>query len=199
MKMKTILLAVAALGLAVTSGFSQGSVTFQQSGGIFVYTNTASTSTKANSGMGIKIELLYQPDTGGSAPDASGLATINGSLGNWEQWGTLVSVGSPTPGNFSATTETTGTDVTAGSPVWATAIAWSGGYANLGAAQTAGATFYGVANAGVWVQNTYGGTQSATSTSAAWTGLVLTPTPEPATIALGGLGAAALLLFRRRK
>jgi len=31
-------------------------------------------------------------------------------------------------------------------------------------------------------------------------GLELTPTvPEPATIALGGLGAAALLMFRRRK
>jgi len=29
--------------------------------------------------------------------------------------------------------------------------------------------------------------------------MVLTPAPEPATIALGGLGAAALLLFRRRK
>jgi hypothetical protein len=33
-----------------------------------------------------------------------------------------------------------------------------------------------------------------------WSGnLILTPVPEPSTIALGGLGAAALLLFRRRK
>jgi hypothetical protein len=33
-----------------------------------------------------------------------------------------------------------------------------------------------------------------------WSGnLNLTPVPEPTTIALGGLGAAALLLFRRRK
>jgi hypothetical protein len=30
-------------------------------------------------------------------------------------------------------------------------------------------------------------------------GFTLVPTPEPSTIALGGLGAAALLLFRRRK
>jgi hypothetical protein len=29
--------------------------------------------------------------------------------------------------------------------------------------------------------------------------LVMSPTPEPSTIALGGLGAASLLLFRRRK
>lgn len=35
--------------------------------------------------------------------------------------------------------------------------------------------------------------------TAAYNGLVLQPVPEPATIALGGLGAAALLLFRRRK
>jgi len=34
-----------------------------------------------------------------------------------------------------------------------------------------------------------------------WSGdlVLLTPVPEPTTIALGGLGAAALLLFRRRK
>lgn len=33
-----------------------------------------------------------------------------------------------------------------------------------------------------------------------WNGnIVLVPVPEPTTIALGGLGAAALLLFRRRK
>jgi hypothetical protein len=29
--------------------------------------------------------------------------------------------------------------------------------------------------------------------------MIITPVPEPATIALGGIGAAALLLFRRRK
>jgi hypothetical protein len=43
---------------------------------------------------------------------------------------------------------------------------------------------------------------SINSGSGQWNGnLLLTPTtvPEPSTIALGGLGAAALLLFRRRK
>lgn len=37
-------------------------------------------------------------------------------------------------------------------------------------------------------------------TGSGWNGnLVLTPVPEPTTIALGGIGAAALLLFRRKK
>jgi hypothetical protein len=35
--------------------------------------------------------------------------------------------------------------------------------------------------------------------SGGYAGLVLAPVPEPTTIALGGLGAAALLMFRRRK
>jgi hypothetical protein len=35
--------------------------------------------------------------------------------------------------------------------------------------------------------------------SATFTGLTLQPVPEPSTLALAGLGAAALLIFRRRK
>jgi hypothetical protein len=43
-------------------------------------------------------------------------------------------------------------------------------------------------------------TPAALSTgSAAFSGLVLSTIPEPTTLALGGLGAAALLMFRRRK
>jgi hypothetical protein len=35
--------------------------------------------------------------------------------------------------------------------------------------------------------------------AAGFNGLVLAPIPEPSTFALAGLGAAALLIFRRRK
>jgi hypothetical protein len=39
----------------------------------------------------------------------------------------------------------------------------------------------------------------ATATASTWNGLTLTPVPEPSSMALAGLGAAALVLFRRRK
>jgi hypothetical protein len=44
------------------------------------------------------------------------------------------------------------------------------------------------------------GIPSSVNGAGAWNGsLTLVPIPEPSTIALGGLGAAALMMFRRRK
>jgi hypothetical protein len=62
------------------------------------------------------------------------------------------------------------------------------GWSNVGSIQP---TTAAAAQSGTSPVTIYGGTGI--------TGLTLVPTPEPATIALGGLGAAALLLFRRRK
>jgi len=65
----------------------------------------------------------------------------------------------------------------------------------------AGVPFAGTAEA----QNITAATGIATPTAVFGNGagligsFVMTPVPEPTTIALGGLGAAALLLFRRRK
>lgn len=203
MKIKTILLAAAALGLAVTTGFAQGTISFQTAvtTGPYVTTNVNGTTGKANSATGGRVELLYQPDTGGSAPSTAGLTSFGSvTLGNWEVLPTIAAAGSPTAGNIALTGETTGNDVAAGGNVWLTSIGWSGGYATLAAAQAANAAgeMYGSASP-VWSQATGGGSLAPVSTSPFFTGLVLTPTPEPATIALGGLGAAALLLFRRRK
>jgi hypothetical protein len=39
----------------------------------------------------------------------------------------------------------------------------------------------------------------ATGTASTWNGITMTPVPEPSSMALAGLGAAALVLFRRRK
>jgi hypothetical protein len=62
------------------------------------------------------------------------------------------------------------------------------GWSNVGSIQPITAAQAGV---GTGAPSIYGGSGI--------TSFVLVPTPEPATIALGGLGAAALLLFRRRK
>ena len=80
----------------------------------------------------------------------------------------------------------------------------AGTYASYAAA-TAAAT--GTTYVGTTTQFTAKEVQSPTTpvdmagtSPGMWTGsLLLTPVPEPTTIALGGLGAAALLLFRRRK
>jgi hypothetical protein len=101
----------------------------------------------------------------------------------------------------------------AGSQVYVQVFAWDSTFANPDVALTDGA-FFVAWSAGA--NNTvYGATGPAELTS----GLTLSPapgapifgtavgqfgkavffTPEPGTIAIGGLGAAALLLFRRRK
>jgi hypothetical protein len=78
---------------------------------------------------------------------------------------------------------------------------WTGSYTSLAAAIAAGA------NTGITAEftNPTGGGGSPAAAAADlvnWTvanSLVLVPVPEPSTIVLGGLGAAALLAFRRRK
>jgi len=94
---------------------------------------------------------------------------------------------------------------------WAgTATTWAAEAASPGGSLIgfSGETFNGSQLGALgWVQPT--GNPNATPTpilpgavvlgSGGYAGLVVEPVPEPATIALGGLGAAALLLFRRRK
>jgi len=78
-------------------------------------------------------------------------------------------------------------------------VGWTGNYANYAAAVLAGAN---VGDTGAFQNHTGGGgtPAAAPANMTGWVGnLTLTPVPEPTTLALGGLGAAALLLFRRRK
>lgn len=86
---------------------------------------------------------------------------------------------------------------------------WTGGYASYATALAQGAyvgetaTFTAAeANEGITPKGTPGYVDEGTGQNIAgeWNGnLVLQQVPEPSTIALGGLGAAALLLFRRKK
>jgi len=77
---------------------------------------------------------------------------------------------------------------------------------NAGSWGAAGGVGGAATRAGVyaWMQGTGDYTSSPPGTSTPFAGLgdkdlVMTPIPEPSTFALAGLGAAALLIFRRRK
>jgi hypothetical protein len=84
---------------------------------------------------------------------------------------------------------------------------WSGNFASYAAAM-AGGTYLGQTPTFTSAEGNASATPPGapvhltpvTPGAGQWTGnLILVPVPEPSTIALGGLGAAALLLFRRRK
>jgi len=197
MKKITILSLAAVLGLAVSSGFAQGTINFANSSTTLV-TIQGGGSAPVTTTSGIKVELFYQPDPSGSlAPTPiSGLGTI----GNWEAISTLANI-NPLPGRFNGGGVTTGTDVLPAGNVWVDIVSYNGNYTSLQAALNGTATMVGYST--VWSQGTGdGGSVGAvliTPPTGGFGGLVLTPVPEPSTIVLGGLGAAALLAFRRRK
>jgi hypothetical protein len=198
MNTKATILAAAVLALASAGAFAQGTISFVNTASTLVTTNNGQTTGASTSGFGSKIQLLYIPDTGQSAPTvtpAGGSGFIAGALtGGWELAGTPVSVGSPLAGRFGSVTETTGNDVAQQGNVWLMAVAWNGGATSYANATTA--TYAGVS--AVWSQATGGGAVLPVNTTG-FSGLQLLPVPEPSTIALAGLGAASLLLFRRRK
>jgi len=86
---------------------------------------------------------------------------------------------------------------------------WTGNFASYAAATAGGAGTY-LGQTPSFISGEGNGTVTPPTTpvnlalpapgAGNWNGnLILVPVPEPSTIALGGLGAAALLLFRRRK
>lgn len=192
---KSLVIALAVLGCAATTGLSQGTISFQNTASTLVTTNDFEGHLGvANSTSGIKIELLYQPNNGGSAP-----AAVTGlyDLGNWEVAMPTAGDMAASPGRFGAFSVTTGTDVAPGGNVWLEAIMWNGGYTTLAAAQAGEVTGFGMST--VWSQGTGNGNDILpVSTTPYFTGMTFL-VPEPSTIALGIFGTAALLLFRRRK
>ena len=181
------------------SGYSQGLVQFANfsgTGGGKVYSGTTNTLATGST----TLELLYGP-----AGDT--LAQLI-ALGTGQVFTYNISSTPSLQGEFFYGTVTT-TQPAGGGSADATlnvelAIAgWTGGFANYAAALAAGnAPSIGITAA---FGNPTGGGGSPPSTAATlvdWTAansLVLSSSPEPTTLALGGLGAAALLMFRRRK
>jgi hypothetical protein len=206
--MKKLILTAACAAMAV-SGFAQGTVGFQNavttefyfgtvSGGVL----TASSVVPASSTV-IDVGLFYS---------ATAFSTLSaGTLGGIVQIGTAA-------GQIHGSAAYEPNGVNGGDVDFYQVFAWDASYgsslAGLEACVAAGG-FFGASSAGVG-NTTYGfigNSISITANTSPASGapifntsgnsfgktVILSSTPEPTTIALGGLGAAALLLFRRRK
>ena len=211
--MKKILVTTLVACALVSSALAQGTVTFLAPIGGIKYTTDGTTmtafpagnpATLANYGQ-LNIAAYYHSTVGTTISMIGGVPDLTATAG-WKLAGPIVSQIAPLAGGVPAKVLTT-TDTAANAPVQMEIVAWTGSAASFNAAALAGGNvllaWTGDAKSGGllgWNQATGGGTAPPASlTAGAFNGLVLAPIPEPSTFALAGLGAAALLIFRRRK
>jgi len=199
--MKKLTLIPAAL-MVCAGVYAQGSGTIS----IQNDTTTLVTSTLGNVGpsAGYKLELFYQIDNGGNAPTA---INSSGALGNWQatQFGVFgfTPANLPQGGIFDPGIATL-SGIPAGANVWLELIGWNNNAATLSAAQAGGATAFGYSQ--VWANGTGNvvvgsnppGAPDGIIGPTQFTGLQIVA-PEPTTLALGAIGVASLLAFRRKK
>lgn len=180
--MKKILLTIAAAGLTA-GAFAQGTVILENSAGSG---NVSQTGPNASGALapGYQVALLWY--NGSSFVQEGNVYTSSAGNGDGA-------------GYFNGETVTVPTFAAQGT---FEVEGWDGSFASYAAA-LAGSSHVGLTASFV---NNEGNPATPTppvgisgATGSGWNGnLVLVPVPEPTTIALGGLGAAALLLFRRR-
>jgi len=211
---KTLLITLATMGLAM-GAFAQGQISFQAtSANGFVQYSTDGV-TVANYPIGTLAGYGNATVAFFTAPNGTVL-TLNGGTPDFTACtaNTLTATIATGAGKTSAKTITVA-NAANNVNVEMEVVAWAGTATSWAQAVAGGATLLG------WSGKVFNSTQSGslgwsqptgdpgaaipnppagTVTGAGgYSGLILTPVPEPSTIALGGLGAAALLLFRRRK
>lgn len=204
--MKKLLLTLTVVAATALTMYGQGRVSFNNSvsGNIITITTDASQAAAGQGAPGAvlgstySIQLLWAPQ-GSYASQAAFLAALLGS-GPAVSFLGVTGDAASNAGLFAggATPNPSGTSMPAGATYTMQARAWynNGQYATYDAAFAAGA------NVGVSAFFNLAPTVAPTPAPAT-TGLqsftVAGIVPEPSTFALAGLGAAALLLFRRRK
>jgi|ERR1051325_4118965 hypothetical protein len=206
--MKKLVL-IAGVALTAAGVFAQGTIGFGNDGTTLVSTNNGSASGIAVGGTSPRVVLYYSSAATPPPINTANLADLTGwSLASPT---TAVSVGVPVGGRFANATRTAD-NVSPGGQVWLMVRGWTGGFADWGAALAAAGgnpnVLLGTTTV-AWQQATGNPTSTPAGTPVNMTlgangfnGLVLQPVgvvPEPSTFVLAGLGAASLLLFRRRK
>lgn len=189
--MKKTLVTLLAAAAVVASSYGQGTVTFSASSGTFKVNKEAVPgsgifNTAVPSSDGAKVVLLWAP-----------VGTTDVAL--FSAVGALVNVGTPVAGYFSGGTRTipAGSGATGIAPGGQVALVVQGfigtDYAN---ASLRGYSPIFTVTTGNPISTPAG---TPTPINAVWGGLNLAQVPEPTSMALAGLGAASLLIFRRRK
>jgi len=204
--MKKYLVTLAITALA-TSAFAQGTITFanNSTGLVKQWTSASDTTPISVAKSGGFVELLAAPK-GSSLDPLSNYSTMDAFLAANTSWAVVGTTAIfPVAGQFNGGGKTI-LNIGAGADASYFLVGWTGTSATYDAAYTAwqgGNAMLGVSS----VFTTATGNPNATpvpgspvSLAGSFTGMLLTaPIPEPSTFALAGLGAAALLIFRRRK
>jgi hypothetical protein len=199
--MKKTLTTIALVG-ATLGAFAQGTVLFENSLGTGNVSFSGGSSPSAASPAGTyDVALLFNPAT----------STAGITQAQLTQVAFYAPAGTGNGAGYFYDPATVTTPSGTGSGVFEV-VAWAGGSFTTWAAASAagsGVTYLTTGANLVEFVNSMGSNPANPPATAAvplsgtggtWNGnLVLTPVPEPTTIALGGLGAAALMMFRRRK
>jgi hypothetical protein len=205
-----------AVGMLAASAFAQGTL---------VFANNAASTIKLENAAGVpasggQVQFAWAAVGASYTPWTASMTAAEWTAANaaWTVIGTPVNV-TPTPGRFSGGTITAGSTGTLapGALIQGVVIGWTGtgaadylaGYA-LASGQAVSATTHQFGVSNPFTVDTGDPTTvppgSAgfiyNSTATPFVGLTMAniaPIPEPSSFALAGLGAAALLIFRRRK
>lgn len=189
------LLIIATCMLASLAAYAQGTVTFANSASTLVRFDTTADVPAALQGTALPTGTAADPSDFRAA-----LYWLNPATSAFEQLGAAASI-APVAGRFSGGTRTTGAGTAPGATGTFMVKVWSAGatFSTYEAALASG-------NASVYVgetasfSNGTGGAGSPPGPAVAlsgFTGLNVRPVPEPSIVALGLLGAAALLIRRR--
>jgi hypothetical protein len=220
-KMKKLLLTTLIASALAASVFAQGTVTFSASsthGLIQCLTDGTTLTPVASAGISIPATIgafgqlnlaVYSAALGTPAPFTATTASLLPAA--WVEATPVSGVIFPLAGNTLATTFTLG-NVAAGGSGEVMLVGWTGTATDWNTAWASGTGLFGWTGSTLsggaleWLNATGNPGASPPITPVAFTygatgfnGLVLPIIPEPSTFALAGLGAAALLIFRRRK
>jgi hypothetical protein len=209
--MKKVLGIIAVTAMVASSAFAQGTLVFASSASLVRTEN----GTAMAAGVG-QVQFGWATVGTPFVPWTPALTAEQWIAANpgWTVFGAPANVGSPLAGRFSGGTLTAGVapqpTFPAGAVIQGIVVGWTGtaadflaGYAGAlaqGASGQFGVSSVFTVDTGDPVSvppGTPGNIYNSTATP--FTGLTLQTIPEPSSFALAGLGAAALLIFRRRK